>query len=167
MRRVIVFVEIMIALAVIGCGSAAPPTPAPKSVTTTVAKQASGPPTPTPFGPIYISRLNYRDNVDVRELYKEISSYVGKYLQYEGTVLTIQADQSGTFIQLTVPYLDMSGSDVVDFIFAPNISTQGILEESKIDAWARPIKMYTITNAYGGQVAQPLLYGDGLAIPNG
>ncbi len=115
------------------------------------------PPTPTPAK----LKAQYRGDVDVRELYKNIDRYYDWKLRYTGTVLTIMSDSSGTLVQVRVPYGgDLLDYKVIDVIYDSTVDTSGIYEDSKVTIWGRPIKMFTITNAYGGQVDQPLLAGD-------
>ena len=127
------------------------PTLIPTSIPTVVATQA-------PLVGQIGRKSDYRGDVDVRDLYKNIDKYLGWKLTYAGNVLTIRGDSSGTVVQLKVGRVN--DYQVIDLFYPVSVSTDGIYEDSFITVWGRPIQMYTITNALGGQVDQPLLFGD-------
>ena len=110
-------------------------------------------------------KQQYRGDVDVRELYKNIDKYHDWKLYYEGSVLSIQSDSSGTLVQVRVYYgSGVLDDKVIDVYFDTSVPTDGIYEDTNVAVWGRPVKMFTITNAYGGQVDQPLLSGDYIAV---
>ena len=120
-------------------------------------------PTPTPeqqmSGPG--QKSDYRGDVDVRDLYKNIEKYKDWKLTYAGHVLTIKGADYGTWLQLTVQYGATSfDTEVIDFVFPQGISMDGIYEDSYVTVWGRPYETTTITNLYGGPVDQPLFVGD-------
>jgi hypothetical protein len=107
------------------------------------------------------TKAQYRGDVDVRELYKNIGNYLDWKLTYSGSVLTISSDSNGTLVQVEVPYgSGLLDTKVVDVVFDASVSTDGIYEDTNVVIWGRPLQMFTITNAMGGQVDQPLLAGD-------
>ena len=128
------------------------PTPKPSPTPTVV---------PTPTLTVAQDKAQYRGDVDVRELYKDITKYHGWKLFYTGTVLSISAAGTSTFVQVKVPYgSGVLDTEVIDLSFNASVSTDGIYEGTNVVVWGRPVSMFTITNAYGGKVDQPLLAGD-------
>ncbi len=144
------------------------PTPSPTptlmltpSPTPTPVPTPTPTPQPTPMPSIDQIKAQYRSDLGVRELYKNVDTYKGWKLFYEGTVLTIFADSSGTQVQVKVFY----GSGVLDYKvillwYDSHVSTNGIYEDSSVAVWGRPVEMYSFENAYGGTVSQPLFAGD-------
>ena len=144
-----------------------PPTPTPTRV----------PPTPTPIPPTPTPRpeptptmtteqvkAQYRADVDVRDLYKDLGAYRDWKLYYEGQVLLISNPSSGgSFIQVQVPYgPGVLDNKVIIAVAQPNskIDTTGIYEKTRVGVGVRCLQWFTITNAYGGKVDQPLCSAD-------
>ncbi len=108
-------------------------------------------------------KVQYRGDVDVRDLDKNVHGYLDWKLHYEGNVLTIQNFESGgTFLQLQVqwPGAGTYDNEVIVVIYSADVDTSGIYEDSRIAIWGRPQKYFEGTNAYGGTIEQALLYGD-------
>jgi len=138
------------------------PTPSPTPTPTPQPTPTPVPPTPTPQPTEAQLKAQYRGDVDVRDLYKDVAKYHDWKLTYAGTVLTIYSDStSGTLVQVKVAYgSGILDTKVIDLHYDPSVDVSGIYENSSVVVWGYPISMFTITNSYGGQVSQPLLGGD-------
>jgi hypothetical protein len=122
-------------------------------------------PTPTPMPEPQMSgpgqRSEYRGDIDVRDLYKNIDKYIDWKLTYAGHVLNLEGISAGTWLQLTVQYgATAYETEIIDFVFPTSVSMDGIYENTYVTVWGRPYEMTTITNMYGGPVDQPLFVGD-------
>ncbi|MDI3341194.1 MAG: hypothetical protein QJR03_11765 [Sphaerobacter sp.] len=140
------------------------PTPAP-TPTPSPTPAPTATPTPTPAPTPTLTREQemalYRPDVDVRELYKNVMKYYDWKLYYEGEVLSIFSNSDGTLLQLKVWYgAGFLDYEVIIVTYDAAVDTTGIYEDSRVAIWGRPLMMFTITNAYGGKVDQPLLAGD-------
>lgn len=136
------------------------PTPVPPTPTATIPPTPT--PEPTPTMTIDEQKAQYRGDLDVREVDKNIDAYYNWKLFYEGEVLTIFQDEDRTLLQVQVMYPGGSIYDriVIVVLYNDPHAGDGIFEDDTVAVWARPITMFDITNAYGGKVSQPLFEGD-------
>jgi hypothetical protein len=120
------------------------------------------------FGPSTVvptpAAADYRDDVDVRELYRDLVAYADRPLRYRGTVWTVIEQNQLLFVQVRVPY--GSGPDewraiVVLFpLYRVAVDTTLLREGTAVVVWGRPRTMLRFTDENGNEVTQPLLLGD-------
>ena len=106
-------------------------------------------------------KAQYRGDIDVRELYKDITKYHRWKLTYVGTVLTIYSGADSTYLQVMVSY----GPSILDYkviqlTYDESVNMDGIYEESKVVVWGYPLGMLPFINRNGAKIDQPLLGGD-------
>ncbi|WP_448575291.1 hypothetical protein [Thermomicrobium sp.] len=110
----------------------------------------------------------YRNDVDVRELYRDLFAYADMPLRYHGTVWTVVEQGDLLFVQVRVSFGD--GPDdwraiVVMFpLYRFTIERARLSEGASVVVWGRPRTMLEFTDDAGNRVAQPLLLGDGMTI---
>lgn len=132
---------------------APPATPEPTSTPT---------PQPTPTMTTDEAKAQYRGDIDIREIDKNVDGYYDWKLTYAGEVLTIQQDGERTLVQVQVTYPGGSDFDRVTIVvlYDDSHAGDGIYEDDYVTIWGRPITMFEFTNAFGGTVSQPLFTGD-------
>jgi ketosteroid isomerase-like protein len=110
----------------------------------------------------------YRDDVDVRELYRNLFAYADMPLRYRGTLWTVVEQGDLLFVQVRVSF--GSGPDdwralVVMFpLYRFTIERARLTEGASVVVWGRPRTMLEFTDDAGNRVAQPLLLGDGITV---
>ncbi|CCF85940.1 hypothetical protein NITHO_6200001 [Nitrolancea hollandica Lb] len=106
-------------------------------------------------------KAQYRTDLDVRELTKDVSKYKDWKLYFEGEVLTIYGGEDGTQIQLMVKYPGQGPYDEDEIIIINTLGdTPGIYKNSRVAVWGRPVRTVEFQNMLGGIVSQPLLTAD-------
>jgi len=110
----------------------------------------------------------YRDDVDVRALYRDLAAYVDQPLRYRGTVWTVIEQNTLLFVQIRVPYgpgVDEWRAIVVLFpTYRITVDRSALREGVTVIVWGRPRTMLRFTDADGREVEQPLLLGDRLQV---
>ena len=107
-------------------------------------------------------KAQYRGDIDIREIDKNVDAYYDWKLTYAGEVLTIQQDGERTLVQVQVAYPGGSDFDRVTIVvlYDDAHAGDGVYEDDYVTIWGRPITMFEFTNAFGGTVSQPLFSGD-------
>lgn len=110
----------------------------------------------------------YRDDVDVRELYRDLPSYSDVPLRYRGTVWTVIEQDELVFVQIKVYF--GSGPEewraiVVMFpTYRIPVDTSVVREGVTVVVWGRPRTMLRFSDDAGHEVEQPLLLGDRIEV---
>ncbi len=110
----------------------------------------------------------YRDDVDVRELYRNLAAYADMPLRYRGDVWTVIEQNELLFVQVRVAF--GAGPDdwraiVVMFpLYRMSIDVTHLREGTEVVVWGRVRTMLQFTDDHGEIVEQPLLLGDRLEI---
>ncbi|MCX2727431.1 hypothetical protein OO015_07975 [Thermomicrobium sp. 4228-Ro] len=127
---------------------------------------------PSVFGPVTVvptpAESTYRDDVDVRELYRDLATYADQPLRYRGTVWTVIEQGELLFVQLRVAYgpgRDDWRAIVVLFpTYRVAVDTTRLREGTVVVVWGRARTMLRFTDESGNEVEQPLLLGDRLEV---
>lgn len=172
---------VLLCLSTVGCISSAPlggsfdlrPPARPTATPTALPEPVVTPPGLLAVEPIVVGMptpdpSSYRADVDVRELYRDLWSYVDVPLRFRGTVWAVIEQGELTFVQLKVPY----GSGAEDWraivVLFPSyrvpIDSTRVREGRVVEVWARPRTMFQFTDDRGQNVEQPLLLGDRLEV---
>lgn len=110
----------------------------------------------------------YRGDLDVRELYRDLWSYVDVPLFYRGMVWAVIEQGELAFVQVKVPFgAGPEDWKAVIFLFPlyrVSIDTQRIREGVTVEVWGRPRTMFRFTEDQGKLVQQPLLLGDQIKV---
>ncbi|MCX7623096.1 MAG: hypothetical protein RMK01_00035 [Thermomicrobium sp.] len=127
---------------------------------------------PSVFGPVSVvptpELATYRDDIDVRELYRDLQAYADQPLRYHGTVWTTVEQNELLFVQIRVPF--GTGPDdwraiVVLFpLYRISVDGSALREGTKVVVWGRPRTMLRFTDDAGTEVEQPLLLGDRIEV---
>ncbi len=110
----------------------------------------------------------YRDDIDVRELYRDLATYADVPLQYRGTVWAVVEQGELVFVQVKVSF--GQGADdwraiVVMFPTYRNpVDTSVVREGVTVVVWGRPRTMLRFNDDAGQEVEQPLLLGDRIEV---
>ncbi len=110
----------------------------------------------------------YRDDIDVRELYRDLATYADVPLQYRGTVWAVVEQGELVFVQVKVSF--GQGADdwraiVVMFpTYRIPVDTSVVREGVTVVVWGRPRTMLRFNDDAGQEVEQPLLLGDRIEV---
>mgnify|MGYP000592665417 CR=1 FL=1 len=145
---------------------ATPTAPFPLDATSDAARvpSLSGAPSgvPTP------AETDYRDDVDVRELYGNLAAYADQPLRYRGTVWTVIEENELLFVQIRVPYgasADEWRAIVVLFpTYRIAVDRAALREGVTVIVWGRPRTMLRFTDVNSQEEEQPLLLGDRIEV---
>ncbi len=110
----------------------------------------------------------YRDDVDVRELYRDLFAYADMPLRYRGTLWTVVEQGDLLFVQVRVFFgsrpQDWRAIVVMFPLYRFTIERARLTEGASVVVWGRPRTMLEFTDDAGNHVAQPLLLGDGITV---
>lgn len=107
-----------------------------------------------------IRPLTSYGDIDVRELDKSPDQYAGQLIHLHGEVFNINESGGGTFLQMNVRKPGGSAYETLPVMVSYDGALPGIYEDSQIDVYGVGAGAQSGTNAFGGEIDQPLVFAD-------